>query len=130
VVQVETTAPTESPILIFPQTLIYFTQEPLEIELSGWADGGWIQIANAAGELTYTTIDTELNATPAMLASILSMQPPTHVIPGTAFAEPGLYSIRVATFAISDDEAVAQQLGEWSWFGVGRTSSYQVAIEL
>ena len=123
--------PSDPLVAELPQTLIAFANEPLDIELLGWGDGGWAQVYTADGTLTYSTIDPSIASAEASLAAVQAVGPPFVRLPRGAFPEPGTYRIELVSFGISDrtGDGLSNALGSWSWVGVGERVALSYTVE-
>ena len=123
--------PTEALEAELPQTLIAFANEPLDVELLGWGDGGWAQVYAPDGSLTYSTIDASVGSADQSLAAVTAIGPPFVRLPRSAFPAPGTYQIELVSFGISDrtGDRLSGALGAWSWVGVGERVTLSYSVE-
>lgn len=114
-----------------PPSLIYFANEPLDLEVRNWADGGWVVVSDPSGAQTYSTVNVTVQAAPDSLASIRGVRGPIIRIPGEAFPVLGTYTIELVTMAIADAGAdgVTPDLGAWSYIGAGQRITLDYTVE-
>lgn len=125
-------APSRDPIVDIAEFPFRAAGEPIEISLTGMADGGVIRVVGPS-EVTFDTTAVSSIADVHLIRPAMERNTgPELTIPGTAFAKAGTYRIEVTSLGLRDaaptstDEDV---LGSVSWFAAGATVAASVSVD-
>jgi hypothetical protein len=125
-------APTSTPDIEVPDLLIRYAGEPIEVDLSGHADGGYLRVHGPAGVTFDTAAVRSLSELHQFRQYFARVSGPTFTIDGGAFPSPGSYRIEFTTLAIAGPgprASTSEPLGALSFFGAGPTASVFVQVE-
>ncbi len=125
----DVTAPSLGHVVEIAPDPVLWAGEPLELNLTGMADGGTVRVVDPAGTVVWDTTVVEDGSVASVLDALRSIRGPLVGIPGEVLAMPGNYAVDVVNLSLADADDLGEPFGALSWFAVGDTARLLVELQ-